>query len=123
MLHEGHLEFLKTAKQLGDKLYVIVLPDRHALGNKKRIENTESVRCGNLMETGLVGKVFFDSLTDGLKCFNYICPSIFCFGYDQNTKWEYELTWYLSARFPHCQTIRMPVFANGIHSSDLRDKK
>jgi cytidyltransferase-like protein len=85
-IHVGHLEYLKMAKNLGDKLIVIVNSDYQA-GLKKgtsfmpeddRLEIVKSLRC--------VDKVFLSIDKDKSVCksLEYLKPDIFANGGDRS---------------------------------------
>lgn len=121
ILHQGHIEFLNRAKQLGDRLYAVILPDRLVQANKGIPPiRKNSCRKRQLLETGIVDKVLVDSFADGLNSLRKINPSVFCLGYDQSTIWESHLVSFLSARFPECQVKRLGTYADGIHSRHIR---
>lgn len=56
ILHPGHLEFLKKARQLGDKLVILLESDINVkkLKGEKRPVNKQKTRSDNLFKTGLV---------------------------------------------------------------------
>lgn len=56
VLHQGHFEFLKSAKNLGSKLIVLLESDENVkkLKGTKRPINKLSTRSKNLFATGLV---------------------------------------------------------------------
>jgi len=85
-IHVGHLEYLKMAKNLGDKLIVIVNSD-HQAGLKKgtsfmpeddRLEIVKSLRC--------VDEVFLSIDKDKSVCksLEYLKPDIFANGGDRS---------------------------------------
>lgn len=59
LLHSEHLGFLKAAKATGDVLIVAVESDLRAkkLKGESRPAQTQSLRCQNLLKTGLVDYV------------------------------------------------------------------
>jgi cytidyltransferase-like protein len=123
ILHEGHFEFLRKARQYGDWLGVILIARKFVMENKALAPiHTVHERRDALLRTGLVDAVFVDSVSQGLRCLDIIEPDIFCLGYDQTTVWEEILQSLLSTRFPRCRMKRLPMFANGIHSRHLRQE-
>ncbi|KKU90842.1 MAG: FAD synthase [Candidatus Jorgensenbacteria bacterium GW2011_GWA1_48_11] len=120
IIHDGHLSFFKAAKALGDRLYVIVLPDKYLADHKRGIAKKENIRRENLLNNPIIDGVFIDSLHDGFSCFEKVKLDIFCFGYDQNNEWQNKLREYLVKNFPKCRIIQLPEFAGGIHSSHFR---
>ena len=86
-IHVGHLEYLKMAKSLGDKLVVIINSDYQA-GLKKgksfmpeqdRLEIVQALRC--------VDEVFLSIDKDKSVCksLEYLKPDIFANGGDRST--------------------------------------
>ncbi|MFA5188722.1 MAG: adenylyltransferase/cytidyltransferase family protein [Patescibacteria group bacterium] len=91
-LHEGHLEFLNAAKLLGNKLFVIIVPDEAVMENKGHLPlQDENLRKSNLEKLGFIDKVFIDSFDKQLESLKQINPDIFCLGHDQDTVWEARL--------------------------------
>ncbi|MBU2647849.1 adenylyltransferase/cytidyltransferase family protein [bacterium] len=119
LLHEGHYSFLKNASELGS-LSVIVVPDRIVFKNKNRLPVfSEKDRCKNIMRLKWVDSCHIDSLEDGLYSVINLDPDVFCFGYDQNSKWEERLIYTLQKQGCYPSFKRLGVFGNGIHSSDI----
>jgi len=85
-LHVGHLEYLKMAKSLGDKLIVIVNSDLQAslkkgksfMSEKDRLEIIGALRC--------VDEVFLSIDNDKSVCksLEYLKPDIFANGGDRS---------------------------------------
>lgn len=88
-LHQGHIEFLRHARNLGDELYVILMPDE-VVKEKGKLPAEE--RKQGLLKLEFVKGVFIDSFDrTGLSSILELKPDIFAFGHDQNTKWESKL--------------------------------
>ena len=85
-IHVGHLEYLKLAKQLGDKLIVIVNNDKQAIlkkgksfmNVKDRMEIVSALQC--------VDEVFLSIDDDKSVCksLEFLKPSIFANGGDRS---------------------------------------
>jgi len=58
-LHVGHIECLEKAKQLGDKLIVIVNNDHQATLKKGKPFMSEKDRCLIVSKLNMVDEVFF----------------------------------------------------------------
>ena len=120
-LHEAHTEFLKNAKNLGDELYVVVIPDNLVIENTgKPPKKTAEERKYKLKELNFIKEVYIDSLTNGLDSILNLKPDIFAFGYDQKTKWEEQVKQYLSANRIYPRYIRLKTHNKEVHSSNLR---
>ncbi|MDD5133363.1 MAG: adenylyltransferase/cytidyltransferase family protein [Candidatus Nanoarchaeia archaeon] len=119
-LHKGHLEFLKNAKSLGDKLYIIIIPDKAVKENKGKypIKNAEE-RKKELLKLKFVTEVYSGLYEENLKYILKLKPEVVIFGYDQKTKWEENLKKTLSSKGIFPEYIYLEEYNNGIHSSDL----
>ena len=85
-IHVGHLEYLRRAKRLGDKLIVIVNNDEQAVLKKKFVFMPLSERVEILKEFKCVDEVFVSidsgkSVCDSLEQLN---PDIFAKGGDRH---------------------------------------
>lgn len=117
IIHDGHLKFLEKAATYGH-LYAILPPDS-VIKPVKNTYNEENRRRENLLATGLVKKVFINSLPDNMSCFNSIQPDVFVFGYDQKTEWTDKMIDYLEKRGWGCKYVWLEKYGE-THSSDLR---
>lgn len=106
-LHEGHVNFLRQAKALGDELIVIVARDETV----KRIKgflptHSENIRKEGVEKTGIPDKVILGNLdTDLFKILEDLMPNIIALGYDQRVS-EQEIL----KRFPNCKVIRLSSY-------------
>ncbi len=119
-LHNGHVDFLKQAKALGDKLTVIVARDETV----KRIKgfypsDNEEIRKTNVENTGVPDTVVLGNLDrDLFQILNEIKPDIIALGYDQRVS-EAEVAEYS----PKCSIVRLSPFHPEMYKSSLfRDK-
>ncbi len=121
LLHEGHQEFLRAARNYGDELYVIVVPDEVVRANKKRAPiETASIRKRHLERLATVKAVYIDSMSQGLRCLDIIRPHVICLGRDQSRQWERALRALIREREIGASVVRLPQeFANGVHTSHL----
>ena len=88
-LHQGHLAYLKQAKQEGDELIVIVARDINVKKIKgKKPQQSETARLKSVEKTGLADKASLGSKTDRLKPILKHKPDILFLGYDQPVKLE-----------------------------------
>ena len=85
-LHVGHLEYLEMAKQLGDKLIVIVNNDKQALLKKGKSFMNENDRAEIVSALKCVDEVFLSIDEDKSVCrsLEAIKPNIFANGGDRN---------------------------------------
>jgi FAD synthetase len=119
-LHEGHINFLKQAKALGDELIVIVARDETV----KRIKGffpsqQERVRRNNIEDTKIPDLVVLGNLdTDLFEILKDLEPDIIALGYDQRVSEEEIIK-----RFPNCKVVRLlPYHPEKYKSSFFRKK-
>jgi FAD synthetase len=119
-LHEGHINFLKQAKALGDELIVIVARDETV----KRIKGffpsqQEMVRRNNIEDTKIPDLVVLGNLdTDLFEILKELEPDIIALGYDQRVSEEEIIK-----RFPNCKVVRLlPYHPEKYKSSFFRKK-
>jgi len=84
-LHVGHLECLKLAKQLGDKLIVIINSDFQAKLKKGKSFMSEQDRMKIISSLECVDEVFLSIDQDKTQCesLKYLKPNIFAKGGDR----------------------------------------
>jgi len=84
ILHEGHLQMLKEAKQLGDHLIVVVARDvtvKEVKGSQPL--NNENIRIARLEESSLPHTVRLGNQGDKHTVVSEEKPDIIALGYDQ----------------------------------------
>jgi len=86
-LHVGHIECLEKAKQLGDKLIVIVNNDHQATLKKGKPFMSEKDRCLIVSKLNMVDEVFLSIDTDRSvsKSIEYLIPNVFAKGGDRTS--------------------------------------
>lgn len=106
-LHEGHINFLKQAKALGNELIVIVARDETV----KRIKgflptDDENIRKEGVEKTEIPDRVILGNLDKDLfKILEELMPDVIALGYDQRVS-EQELV----KRFPKCEVVRLSSY-------------
>ena len=85
-IHVGHLEFLKLARQLGDKLVVIVNNDQQAVLKKGKSFMNEKDRMEIVSALQSVDEVFLsiDNDKNVCKSLEFLKPDIFANGGDRS---------------------------------------
>jgi FAD synthetase len=85
VLHEGHANFLKQAKALGDELHVVIARDEtvEEVKNHKALYK-EQQRMAAVKAVPEVDEVHLGHLTDKYLIIEEIKPDIIALGYDQN---------------------------------------
>ena len=121
-LHEGHITFLRHAKELGDELYIIIISDNAVKENTGKFpEKKAGERERDLAKLDFIKDVYLSaSFKKGLDFILKLKPDIFAFGHDQKTKWEKELQDYLSSKGLFPQYIYLKAYNNGLHNRDLK---
>ena len=86
-IHVGHLEYLKLAKDLGDKLIVIVNNNKQCILKKGKPFMDESDRLEIVKSLKMVDDVFLSIDNDKSVCksLEILKPDIFANGGDRNT--------------------------------------
>lgn len=83
-LHQGHVDFFKQAKALGDHLIVIVARDETIKRVKKRTSyNTEDSRLATVGQVSHVDTAILGHHTDPYQRIVEYLPDIIALGYDQ----------------------------------------
>lgn len=84
ILHPGHLNFLKQAKEYGDYLVVVVGRDETVKKVKDRYpRHSEKERLQNIKKVNLVNEAKLGYLDDPYKIIRKFKPDVICLGYDQ----------------------------------------
>jgi len=85
-IHVGHLEYLKLAKQLGDRLVVIVNNDKQAVLKKGKSFINEKDRMEIVSALKCVDETFLSIDNDKSVCksLEFLKPDIFANGGDRN---------------------------------------
>lgn len=121
MLHQGHREFFKDIKKRGNYLVVIVIPDLAVYENKGRwSRNDQKERIRNLKKLKIIDAVLStSSLNETMGLIYKINPSIFAFGYDQNTPAIKKFKKMVKESGLDIKYYVSKEFAGGIHTSKL----
>ena len=89
-IHKGHIEYLKLAKELGDKLIVILNNDKQCEIKKGKAFMSQEEKKIILEELKCVDEVFISIDDDSTVCKSlvYLAPDIFAKGGD---RYSYEI--------------------------------
>ena len=87
-IHVGHLEYLKLAKEFGDKLVVIVNNNHQCILKKGKPFMDEADRVEIVKALGIVDEVFLSIDQDKSVCASLeeVKPNIFANGGDRHTR-------------------------------------
>jgi FAD synthetase len=88
ILHPGHLDYFRQAKQLGDYLIVVVARDSNAIKEGKKLRFGEKERHAAVAVQPIVDKAVLGNEDDRLKIVEQEKPDVICLGYDQKVDEE-----------------------------------
>jgi FAD synthetase len=112
ILHMGHIYFLKEAKKLGDKLYVVVACDSTVRKLKHEPVTPEKMRLDIIKELKIVDEAFLGHEEDMYEVVKEIKPDIIALGYDQIYNAE-DIKHELKKRNLSVKVVRLPKY-NGM---------
>lgn len=118
IIHPGHRDFFRQARQYGDKLIVIVARDQNVLKLKGHLPKfKENERVIKLEEEPLVDEVLLGRSNDPYDLIREEKPDVICLGYDQ-----IYFTEKLQKTFPDIKIVRLKSFRPEIYkSSKMKD--
>ncbi len=121
ILHPGHLDFFKQAREHGDHLTAVVALDDTVEEQKgERPANTEKERLQTVRECELADEAVLGNKGDRFTIIKDIKPDVICLGYDQWAK-EDELKERLKKMGIACEIHRLkPYMPNKYKSSLLK---
>ncbi len=121
LLHEGHINFLKQAKQYGNYLIVVIARDSNVRKIKGIDANQNEIqRLENVKKVSGVDKVVLGHEDDFYKVIEENKPHVLCFGYDQN---KLHVEQELKKRNIKAEIITLPAFQPERYKSTLIRKK
>ena len=83
-LHEGHLDYFRQARALGDSLTVVVARDSVIMANKKpKVHTSQDLRLNAVKNTPNVDKAILGDNPGQYTIINKLKPDIIAIGYDQ----------------------------------------
>ena len=110
LLHEGHVGFLKQAKEQGDFLVVGLNSDSSIKKYKSKdrpIENQE-IRKKKLLETGIVDEVIIFDEPSPIEVIKRYQPDLIVRGHDQKIEPELaEFKFYRASQFGDISTTKI----------------
>jgi len=84
IIHPGHKNFFKQAREYGEYLIVVVARDKTVKEVKGKMPaNNEKARLSNIKKSGLVDEAVLGNLKDKYKNIKKLKPDVICLGYDQ----------------------------------------
>jgi len=86
ILHPGHLDFFRQAKEQGDHLVVVVAHDETVkLVKGKYPANSQLARMSEIEKQTLVDEVLAGGQGDKIQIVKDVEPQVICLGYDQQS--------------------------------------
>ena len=88
LLHPGHLDYFRQAKEHGDYLIVVVARDSSAVQEGKKLRFGEKERHARVAGQAIVDKALLGNEGDRLRIVEQEKPDVICLGYDQKVDEE-----------------------------------
>ena len=124
IVHKGHIDYLRQAKQQGDMLIVVVAQDVTVRKFKKNLPfQTQEERMQAVKELNIADKVVRGYKDDYFQIIEEENPAVLCLGYDQNNSITQQLWSELQKRKLNTQIIRLSAYKPQIYKSSLLKKK
>lgn len=116
IIHPGHLNLFRQAKEFGDKLFVVLARDKTVQDMKNYNPLDEIKRRQNLVKIPLVDEVVLGDFDDRMKPIKEVQPDVICLGYDQYFFID-ELEAYLAENNLDIPVMRMKPYKSGKYKS------
>ncbi|MBN2096512.1 adenylyltransferase/cytidyltransferase family protein [Candidatus Peregrinibacteria bacterium] len=114
-IHEGHLDFFRQLKALGDKVYIVVARDSNVERMKCRPpKHKERERYEALSKIKFIDKVLLGHKDNFYQCIIDHKPDVIGLGYDQKAD-----TQILKLKFPHIRVVRLKPYQPEKYKSSL----
>lgn len=121
LLHKGHLNFLRQARQYGDFLVAVVAQDKTVRSIKgKASTQTQEKRIAAVENTGLADMVILGKAGDKYKLVEVVQPDVICLGYDQTSYTEGLRSALIERNIPAAIVRLRPYLKHKYKSSLLR---
>jgi len=123
LLHPGHLSYLTQAKELGEKLIVVIATDSNVeKGKGKKPVNNEKHRAELVRALSIVDETIIGSEENYFECIEQIKPNIIALGYDQPAN-EKEIELKLKEKGINAKIIKLEAYKPEIYkSSKIKEK-
>ena len=89
VLHLGHLDYFRQAKQYGEHLIVVIARDKTKERQNKEILFNEEERLTLLKELKIVDEIVLGDTEDHFKVIKENMPDVICLGYDHVVKEDF----------------------------------
>ena len=117
--HAGHESYLRQAKELGDKLFVVIARDKTVERIKGRLpDHNEKERLAAVERSGIADKVVLGHLVDKYAVLKKYKPSVIALGYDQFT-FTFRLKKFLIDSKIDATIVRMKSYKPEVYQTSL----
>jgi FAD synthetase len=118
LLHPGHFDLFRQAKQQGDELIVVVARDHNVMRMKGRQpKNSEEHRRREVEKAPHVDIAVLGHVDDPYQIIEEWHPDVLCLGYDQRSAFTEHLDEELVRRHLHPRLVRLEPFHPEIYKS------
>jgi FAD synthetase len=107
LLHPGHVHFLKSAKELGDELVVVVATDAMVRRRKHEPVTPQEMRRELVQELKPVDEAIVGREDDIYKTVEQVRPDIIALGYDQSFREEDIMRELAKRGMGHIRVVRL----------------
>lgn len=123
LLHAGHENLIRQARELGDKIVAIIARDKTVQNIKGHLpDEEEKTRLENLKNTGWVDEIYLGDLKDKTKYIKQIKPHTIALGYDQFA-FTYNLERLIIEQRLNTRIVRLKPYRPEIYKSSLLKKQ
>ncbi|MDX9970877.1 MAG: adenylyltransferase/cytidyltransferase family protein [Candidatus Gracilibacteria bacterium] len=123
LLHAGHENLVRQARELGDKVIAIIARDKTVKNIKGHLPDAdENTRLKNLKNTGWVDEIYLGDIKDKTKFIKQIKPHIIALGYDQFA-FTYNLERLIIENRLNTRIVRLTPYRPEIYKSSLLKKQ
>ncbi|HUX22826.1 MAG TPA: adenylyltransferase/cytidyltransferase family protein [Spirochaetia bacterium] len=118
VIHPGHIDFLKQAREHGDYLIASIARDSYIKEWKGKVPiHSEEVRRQYLLETGMVDEVILgDEVPGSYILVARIHPDVICLGYDQEA-FRVNITEWLAKHLPETKIAVLTPYKPEVYES------
>jgi len=117
VIHKGHIDFFRQAREFGDCLAIVVAKDENAKKIGKKVKNGEQKRLADVRQ--YADLVFLGHADDYFKIIEEVKPDVICLGYDQHDR---NLQNELRKRNLKIKVVRLKPFNPEKYHSSLLNK-